>query len=278
MAQGCYGVRVNYLAHLYLAGDDDDWIAGALLGDFVKGRLENLPLAPGVVEGIRLHRAIDSFTDQHPVVSRSRARLRRRRLVSGIIVDLAYDHFLAVRWSQFAAEPLPLFCDRSYSCLLARQHSFPQQLRTMLPHMVNHDWLGSYADLDNVALALERIGTRLSRADLLTGVLHDLEQNYLGLEQDFLEFFPEAVTRFAEPLVLSAAQPKLGHKEGCMNKRPSATNPAQRRLMPGDQARPGTPGTGENICRQCQGSGRLDGRDCPNCGGSGLVTEGIGGA
>lgn len=88
---------MNYLAHLYLAGYEDDWIAGALLGDFAKGRLENLPFVPGVVEGIRLHRAIDSFTDQHPVVRRSRSRLRSRRLVSGIIVDLAYDHFLALR-------------------------------------------------------------------------------------------------------------------------------------------------------------------------------------
>lgn len=270
--------KMNYLAHLYLAGDDDDWIAGALLGDFVKGRLENIALPAGVIEGIRLHRAIDSFTDQHSTVSRSRARLSQRRLVSGIIVDLAYDHFLALRWSQFAAEPLPLFCDRHYSCLMARKHSFPKKLRTMLPHMVHHDWLGSYAELDNVALALERIGTRLSRPDLLTGVMRDLEQHYLGLEQDFLEFFPEAIEEFAPPLAFSQSQPKIGNEEESMKKRPPATHPEQRRMMPGDQAHPGTPGTGENICRHCRGSGRLGKQDCPECGGTGLITEGIGGA
>lgn len=46
---------------------------------------------------------------------------------------------------------------------------------------------------------------------------------------------------------------------------------------PGDEAAPGTPGTGENICPQCKGSGELDGMRCPVCGGSGKVIEGIGG-
>lgn len=46
---------------------------------------------------------------------------------------------------------------------------------------------------------------------------------------------------------------------------------------PGDQAEPGTPGTGENLCPDCSGSGRLDGRDCPTCDGTGRVIEGIGG-
>lgn len=47
---------------------------------------------------------------------------------------------------------------------------------------------------------------------------------------------------------------------------------------PGDQARPGTPGTGENVCRSCKGTGRVDRRECPTCGGTGYVIEGIGGA
>jgi DnaJ-class molecular chaperone len=48
-------------------------------------------------------------------------------------------------------------------------------------------------------------------------------------------------------------------------------------INPGDQAPPGTPGTGENICPDCQGTGRRDGDACPTCGGSGKVIEGIGG-
>ncbi|MCG6540417.1 hypothetical protein MCB86_10070 [Pseudomonas sp. KSR10] len=47
---------------------------------------------------------------------------------------------------------------------------------------------------------------------------------------------------------------------------------------PGDQAAPGTPGTGENICPACNGSGRDEPGECQNCGGTGKVIEGIGGA
>jgi DnaJ-class molecular chaperone len=47
---------------------------------------------------------------------------------------------------------------------------------------------------------------------------------------------------------------------------------------PGDDAPPGTPGTGEDICELCSGSGQVDGKPCPNCGGSGKVVAGIGGA
>jgi hypothetical protein len=52
---------------------------------------------------------------------------------------------------------------------------------------------------------------------------------------------------------------------------------AREPTNPGDEAAPGTPGTGENVCPRCAGSGEADGGTCPDCGGSGKVIEGIGG-
>jgi len=49
-------------------------------------------------------------------------------------------------------------------------------------------------------------------------------------------------------------------------------------MAPGDEAVPGTPGTGEDLCRACGGSGMLNGGACPECEGTGKVTVGIGGA
>lgn len=54
--------------------------------------------------------------------------------------------------------------------------------------------------------------------------------------------------------------------------------PENTDLNPGDEAAPGTPGTGENVCPECNGSGIQDGEKCPTCDGTGKVTEGIGGA
>jgi DnaJ-class molecular chaperone len=49
-------------------------------------------------------------------------------------------------------------------------------------------------------------------------------------------------------------------------------------MAPGDEAPPGTPGTGEDVCPRCNGSGRVEGdAECPECGGTGRVVEGVGG-
>jgi len=52
---------------------------------------------------------------------------------------------------------------------------------------------------------------------------------------------------------------------------------SQVRVNPGDDAAPGTPGTGENVCPDCKGSGRLGNAPCKTCGGTGKVVEGISG-
>ncbi|MEH2517153.1 putative RNA-binding Zn-ribbon protein involved in translation (DUF1610 family) [Bradyrhizobium sp. AZCC 1610] len=54
--------------------------------------------------------------------------------------------------------------------------------------------------------------------------------------------------------------------------------PANSMLNPGDEAARGTPGTGDDICPECGGEGRIDGSPCPNCGGGGIITRAIGGA
>lgn len=48
-------------------------------------------------------------------------------------------------------------------------------------------------------------------------------------------------------------------------------------LKPGDEAAPGTPGSGEDVCPDCAGTGTLQGESCARCGGTGIVQEGIGG-
>lgn len=63
-----------------------------------------------------------------------------------------------------------------------------------------------------------------------------------------------------------------------MDERSSSTGTQRGGLNPGDDAPKGTPGTGEDICPKCKGKGRIEGKACENCAGTGRVTEGIGGA
>jgi len=68
------------------------------------------------------------------------------------------------------------------------------------------------------------------------------------------------------------------------NERPFAGAPAapegsaSPQVVPrGDEAPAGAPGTGEDVCPECGGSGRVQDRPCTECGGTGKVVRGIGG-
>lgn len=181
---------MNYLAHLHLGGDAPAQLLGSLYGDFVKG-----PLAgqwPADIEAaIRLHRRIDVFTDSHPLQAQARARFpAERRRCSGILLDLFFDHCLALHWADYAAEPLPQFTGRVYR-VLAAEPRLPERLALIAPRMAAQDWLGSYRDFAVLEQVINGMGRRLSRPGLLEGSLIELERLYEPLSADFRAFYPQ---------------------------------------------------------------------------------------
>jgi acyl carrier protein phosphodiesterase len=188
---------MNYLAHLYLSEQTEDAWLGSLLGDFVKGPLDER-YNEAITRAIALHRKIDTFTDAHPVVLQSKARISPpRRRYAGIMVDMFYDHFLAKNWREFHGEPLGGFTAKIYS-MLARQHAIlPERLQRMAPFMAQGDWLGSYAEVRSIHTALDRMGQRLTRENRLLNSAEELVEHYAGLEADFRAFLPQ-VREFAK--------------------------------------------------------------------------------
>jgi len=187
---------MNFLAHAFLARDDVDLMVGSLMGDFVKGPLDG-QYAPSITRGLILHRRVDTYTDAHAQVVRSRSRISPgRRRYAGILIDLFYDHYLAHHWSNYSATPLDEFTAAVYTSLLGRLQLLPERLQRIAPHMAQTDWLGSYRSTAAVGEALNRIGTRFKRGNPLLGSIEELIRNYAELEEDFQAFFPEVV-RFA---------------------------------------------------------------------------------
>ncbi|WP_010486264.1 acyl carrier protein phosphodiesterase [Pseudomonas sp. S9] len=190
---------MNYLAHLHLGGNAPAQLLGSLYGDFVKG-----PLAgqwPSDIEAaIRLHRRIDVFTDNHPLQLQARARFpAARRRYSGILLDLFFDHCLALNWRQFSDEPLERFTTRVYQ-VLNDEPELPERLAYIAPRMAAQDWLGSYTDfavLEQVIYGMQR---RLSRPEGLAGSMAELEQLYQPLMDDFQLFYPQLQAYVAEQL------------------------------------------------------------------------------
>ncbi|WP_308725017.1 acyl carrier protein phosphodiesterase [Metapseudomonas otitidis] len=186
---------MNYLAHLHLGGPAPHQLLGSLYGDFVKGPLDGR--RPQAIEaGIRLHRRIDLFTDTHPLVRDARALFpAARRRVSGILLDLFFDHCLARDWADYAEVPLPAFTGQVYR-VLADQAALPGALARIAPRMAEQDWLGSYRDFDTLAAVVGGMSRRLSRPELLAGGFDELAERYQPLSDHFRRFYPE-LQRFA---------------------------------------------------------------------------------
>ncbi len=191
---------MNFLAHLYLSADDPEAMVGNLAADFVKGAdVERLP--PGVQAGVRQHRAVDAFTDRHPVVMRSVARIGQAwGWFSGILVDVYYDHVLALDWGWYAEVPLRAFADRVHRVIRDHAAAMPAESRGYALRFVEADRLMSYAvpDGSGVEEALRRLSDRIAarmprRAVPLHEAMPDLRAAHQELAADFHEFFPDAV-------------------------------------------------------------------------------------
>jgi acyl carrier protein phosphodiesterase len=195
---------VNFLAHLYLAEPTAPGLLGALMGDFVKGPLDARQ-PHELRRALILHRRIDAYTDAHPVVRGSRARVSPAyRRFAGILTDMFFDHFLARHWADYSAQPIAEFTARVYAVLGAHRAALPERLQRIAPHMAREDWLGSYAEVEAVEFALDRMGTRLRRGNRLLGAGGELRAQYAGFEQDFRGFFPQ-LTAYARGLHASTA-------------------------------------------------------------------------
>ncbi|MCU0753669.1 MAG: ACP phosphodiesterase [Xanthomonadales bacterium] len=183
---------MNYLAHLFLAGTEPEAQLGGLLGDFVKPG-SGYEFTPLIEREIRVHRMIDSYTDAHPIVTAAKLKFRpAARRYAGIILDVYFDHCLAVEWERYSAEDLDFFIQRFYRSLSETGIELPERLRQRVPVMISEDWLGSYRTHAGFELAMIRLSSRLSRgaAEMVSG-LADVAAQTDALRQSFHAFFPE---------------------------------------------------------------------------------------
>lgn len=187
---------MNYLAHLYLSGNNTGFIIGNYIADHVRGK-KVLLFDEDIRKGIVLHRKIDHFTDHHPDFIISRDRLTNSYgKFSGVIVDMFYDHFLSANWNDFSEEPILNFTERMYSIIAEKEDRLPEKSRRVLKHMSATNWLVSYGTIEGIGRALTGMSGRIPYKSNLEYALHDLEMGYGLFRDDFYRFFP-ALVRFS---------------------------------------------------------------------------------
>ena len=181
---------MNYLAHAYLSFNQPPILAGNLFSDFVKGKQVNL-YPEDVQKGILLHRAIDSFTDEHAATREAKNVFKPHyRLYSSAFIDVSYDHFLANDSEQFTEDSLSEFSQQVYSSLDKYLDVSPEPFRKLFPYMKQQNWLYNY----RTRLGIERsFAGVVHRAAYLTEsqtAFKLFEENYHKLQQYYADFFP----------------------------------------------------------------------------------------
>lgn len=184
---------MNFLAHFYLSLDSEKIMVGNFIADFVNGE-EAASYDEEIFQGILLHREIDSFTDRHPQVARSKKLLwPRHRHYSSVIVDIFYDHFLAKNWQEYSDIPLDTFASQVYTTLQDSEHLLPQKAREVLPRIIAHNWLVNYRRMEGIDRAMQGMARRTSFPSQMKSGVDDLRANYDEFENAFRIFFPELI-------------------------------------------------------------------------------------
>ncbi|GAA4946545.1 acyl carrier protein phosphodiesterase [Algibacter agarivorans] len=192
---------MNYLAHIYLSGENDLVTIGNFIADGIKGKAYK-EHQKEIQIGILLHRHIDTFTDAHKTVRQSTKRLHKKYgHYSGVIVDILYDHFLAKNWSRYSDLPLSNYVDYFYDSLEANYDMLPQRIQKMMPYMLADNWLLSYASIEGITVVLEGMNRRTKNRSSMNEAIHELEAFYTEFENEFSAFFDELITFSKEKLI-----------------------------------------------------------------------------
>jgi acyl carrier protein phosphodiesterase len=185
---------MNFLGHIFLSGEEDEIILGNFIADHVKGKIQH-EYPQRVIKGIQLHRAIDHFTDHHPIVIQGSRRLNGDFGRYGtVIIDMYYDHFLASLWSDYHHEPLEIFTQRIYKQLLPYLEIMPARTQHMLPYMVRDNWLAGYAETEGLSAALNGMSRRAKFNSGMESATAFLLNNYEVFKEEFKLFMPDIIT------------------------------------------------------------------------------------
>lgn len=182
---------MNWLAHAYLSKRNIEFRVGNILPDLVS-ITELKKFSPPFQEGIICHKAIDIFTDSHPIVKNSISRMPANyKRYGGIITDVFYDHFLAKNWELYSSIGLSEFSKNLHRELGNIEKGVPDEILYKFKRIFEHNIFETYKDISGIEIALQRIDLRLRRPAELGSAIAILEQHYDLYESEFSRFFAE---------------------------------------------------------------------------------------
>lgn len=192
---------MNFLAHAHLSGENEALLFGNFVADSIKGR-QLQSYSRGIVQGVQLHRTIDAFTDQHPLVRSSVARVKPDLgRYAGVAVDIFYDHFLALHWNRYSATDLTDFSLWVYHVMGKFFSVLPPRSRRILPYMIGKNWLVSYSNLYDLERVFRGMDRRTGYKSQMGRAVEVLKTYYIDLQEEFTLFYPDLQSMVSQELL-----------------------------------------------------------------------------
>lgn len=174
---------------------------GNFMADGIRGK-DYMNYPDEIKKGILLHRAIDTFTDAHPIFRQSKHRLHERYgHYSGVIIDIFYDHFLAKNWNNYSKTPLTEYVSHFYNLLDNNFNILTTRTKKLLPSMVHQNWLLSYASIEGISTTLYRMDYRTKFKSKMQYSTEELQLFYKEFEEEFTHYFEEVRKMSLEKLM-----------------------------------------------------------------------------
>jgi acyl carrier protein phosphodiesterase len=189
---------MNFLAHLFLSGKNEEVMVGNLLEDFVVGRIDhprNEVYNQTIKNGILLHRLIDTFTDTNNAVSDCKVVLYEKyHKYAAVLIDIFFDHYLANHWVDYSNEPFDEFRHRVYTAFQNHWSILPEKMKPMIESMIKHDWLKNYSEFWGIERALLGISRRTKYESNMEKATEDLKIHFQLFNEKFNMFFPKIMS------------------------------------------------------------------------------------
>jgi len=191
--------KMNFLAHSYLSFSEEQ-LVGNMIADFVKNR-DVARLPESIQKGIKLHRAIDTFTDAPPLIHEAKAPFRPLvRLYSGAFVDVAFDYFLANDTAENSQREWQEHSRKVYAVLRRYEEFLPEVFKKVLDKMQQDDWLYNYRNEWGIEYSFRNVVNKAQFLDKTTNVFPAFLANKDFLREKYEIFFPE-IKSFAQDFV-----------------------------------------------------------------------------
>jgi acyl carrier protein phosphodiesterase len=163
------------------------------MADGIRGN-DYLKFPDDVIKGVLLHRQIDTFTDSHPIYRKSKHRLHDKYgHYSGVIMDILYDHFLAKNWDNYSNQKLEDFVANFYKSLEDNYEILSEKTKSMMPYMIDQNWLVSYASIAGIEKILFQMDYRTKHRANMQEAIVELQEFYSEFEKEFVLFFDELI-------------------------------------------------------------------------------------